>query len=268
MISSNDILENIDYYIKFIISMYEKDYEIPVELKYNIQIVDSIEDSVKDFMNRTNREYETDEIDYNGTTCVPNTIDEITEIFISKDLIIDCNKNIYQFICTIIHELTHAIDFYNFARKYFDGNYNNMIFNSDPYGFKMWTEFNAKRKSYLMYSRFLISCFKDNNIPYNKPIDYELGFQNDIITKSITSNSHNIAVYDIMQYLGRYSCWELDYYEDFSNGKLFPKIFKEKLEPIISDLYTKLKQNNDSMEYYNELARLVRLLIGKIALIE
>lgn len=263
-----DVMNNVDTFISSFVNMYSQEYKIPDSLKCRIQIVDNIAETTKEFMNRTNRKYIVDETDYNGTTCIPNVITDEIEIHISKKLIENYRTNNWQFICTLFHELTHAVDFYNHCDKWFQGNYDSMINGSDPYGFHMWTEFNAKQKSYLLYSRFIRKCMEESKLPVGNPADGELEFQNDIITKSIKTNNRKIAIYDIIQYLGRYYCWEIDFPNDFSDGKLFPEIFKQILEPEITDLYNTLKKSDDSIMYYNEIARLIRFLVGKLVMIE
>ena len=262
-----DVIENINAYIKYFESMYFQEYKIPYGLKYKILIVDDIAQATNEFMKKKHNYFVVDESDYNGTTCLPNVSTAEIEIYISKKIVENYHINSWQFICTVFHELTHAVDFYNYCNKWFQGDYDSMISKSDPYGFHMWTEFNAKQKSYLLYSHFLRNCMKDNNTQFGKPIDGELEFQNDFITKSINENSSSKAVYDVIQYLGRYYCWEIDFQDDFIDGKLFPEIFKQKLEPEISNLYKKLKESENSIMYYNELAKLMRLLIGKIVMI-
>lgn len=206
-----DVMNNVDTFINSFVNMYSQEHKIPDSLKYRIQIVDNIAEATKEFMNRTNRKYIVDEKDYNGTTCIPNVITDEIEIYISKKLIENYRTNNWQFICTLFHELTHAVDFYNYCDKWFQGNYDFMINGSDHYGFHMWTEFNAKQKSYLLYSRFIKKCMEESKLPVGNPADGELEFQNDIITKSIKTNSRKIAIYDIIQYLGRYYCWEIDF---------------------------------------------------------
>lgn len=268
MNDEQNIMENIDSFINSFINIYSQEYKIPESLKCRVQIVDDMKESVEAFMKRTNRKYIADETDYNGTTCIPNSIDDEIEIFISKKLIEEYRTNNWQFMCTIFHELTHAIDFYNYCNEYFQGNYDDMINRSDAYGFHMWTEFNAKYKSYLLYSRFVRKCIEDSNLPNVVPTDGEVRMQNEYVTDSIKNNRSDKAVYDIIQYLGRYYCWEIDYPDDFIDGKLFPDIFKQNLEPVISDLYRLLKQTTDSIMYYNDVARTIRLLMGKLVMIE
>lgn len=263
-----DVMNNIDAFIYSLMNMYSQEYKIPESIKCKIQVVDNISEATKEFMDRTNRKYIVDETDYNGTTCIPNVITDEIEIYISKKLIENYHINNWQFICTLFHELTHAVDFYNYCSKCFQGNYDSMINGSDPYGFHMWTEFNAKQKSYLLYSRFIRKCMEENKFPIGKPTDGELAFQNDIITKSIKTNSSKTAIYDIIQYLGRYYCWEIDFPDDFSDGKQFPEIFKQNLEPEITDLYNTFKKSDDSIVYYNQISRLIRYIVGKLVVIE
>lgn len=264
MTENINILENIDTVINSFINMYSTEYIIPDSLKFRINIVKDMKASVNEFMNRTNRRYIADDRDYNGTTCIPNTIDEETEIFISSKLIEDYKKNNWQFMCTLFHELTHAIDFYNYCSNFFQGDYNGMIGSSDAIGFHMWTEFNAKYKSYLLYSRLLRQCMKDNNLNVYVPTDGEVEMQNDYILKSLRNNNVDEIVYDIIQYLGRYYCWELDFCDDFIDGKMFPEVFNKELSPTLCSLYELLKQDNNSVLYYNRVDSLVRQLKGKI----
>lgn len=262
-----NVIENADSVINSFVNMYSQEYEIPENLKCKIQVVDSITEAINDFMNRTNRKYIVDEIDYNGTTCIPHSIDDETEIYISKKLIEDYQFNNWQFICTVLHELTHAIDFYTYCNRYSSGDYDTMIKRNDYYGFKMWTEFNAKKISYLFYSRFVRKCMEESKLPIASPLDGEVEFQNNIITESIRNNHADTAVYNIILYLGRYYCWEIDFFDSFTNEKLFPSVFKQDLNPEISNLYVALKQTKNSIMYYEEIGRLIRLLKGKLVMI-
>ena len=268
MYNNLNVMENIDSIINSFVNMYSQEYEIPENLKYKIQVVDSISEATSNFMKKTNRKYIVDETDYNGTTCIPNSIDDETEIYISRKLIEDYQSNNWQFICTVLHELTHAIDFYTYCNKYCYGDYDAMIKRNDYYGFKMWTEFNAKKISYLFYSRFIRKCMEESDLSIASPVYGEVEFQNDIITESIRNNYADNAVYDIVLYLGRYYCWEIDFSDSFVDEKLFPSVFKQELNPEISNLYDALKRANGSVMYYNEVSKLIRLLKGKLVMIE
>ena len=107
MIIDNKLLEN------DIIKSFMKKYKIPKELSIKIIITDDMEKEYKHQLNKFNKRYDyISPIDYNGITCVPNSIDEETIILINYDRVKDIKSNNAEVICTIFHELIHAKDYY------------------------------------------------------------------------------------------------------------------------------------------------------------
>ena len=183
----------------------------------------------------------------------------------------DCLKNNFQYICTVFHEITHAVDFYRYASNRFNGNYEEMTKSYDYSGFKMWTEFNAKFKSYSYYSNLIKIAYNgiDNgNICLDQIESGEVDMQNNEVETSIKENNWNIAIYYIIQYLGRYYCWELEDEKKFINGKMFPDIFKNKLEPEVKELYSLLKMSPDTLFYYSQIDDALKKLRVKLILID
>lgn len=233
--------------INFIISIYIERYPLPDGLKLKISIADDLLLEVNKYMNETNRaQVTTNDVaeDSNGFTCMPNVIEDETNIFISKKLIEQYIENHFQFACTIFHELTHAIDFYNYCKDFCNGNYDNIIDNNNYFGFKMWSEFNAKIISYRMYFELINGKDYDKEKELQHLLNYELNFQNKCIESELLEiNSPNLIIYYIILYLGRYYCWEEMFPEVFKDGKLISKELKKKTNNKIIGLYKYLKNN-------------------------
>ncbi len=257
--------ENSDF-IEFCIILYKEKYTIPNNLKYEIEVTEDLEESVKGFFLNTNRRIENIDIDnsYNGTTCVPRTINEPTYIFISKKLIENFQINNFQFVCTIFHELTHAIDFYNFCVKYCNGIYNDFDKIKEFYGFKMWTEFNAKKISYLLYCQFINGDRYNSNEALDMILDSETKFQNNYIA-DVFFNTDNVerVIYELILYLGRYYVWDITFKGYFEEGKMFSNAF-DNFKTEIFNLYNILKIDENNLNYYYEIHKLINILKGKI----
>lgn len=258
MIIDNKLLEN------DIIKSFMKKYRIPKELKIRIIITDDMEKEYKHQLNKFNKKCDyISPIDYNGITCVPNSIDEETIILINYDRVKDIMANNCEVICTIFHELIHAKDYYSYYNNYCNGLYDSSKNRDSQYGFMNWSEFNAKKISYLEYYKLLhgeklytdeeLENIKKNELPIkNKEIVYILNNE-DLDMEYI--------IYNLMFYLGRYSVWEELFPEKFNNGNEFPDGLN-KYKPVVDDLYKALKNNTGSIEDYMEIKKLINYFKG------
>ena len=248
-----------------IIKNFIKIYNFPQKLKINIIITDDMETEYNNHLKKYNKQYDYISIfDYNGITCIPNTINEETTLLINYDRVEEINNNNYEVICTIFHELIHAKDYYIYFKEYFNGIYDSSTKRDSTYGFDNWSEFNAKKISYYEYCKLIhgeklktneeLKNIEENEIPdKNNKID-EILKDNDIDVEDI--------IYNLMLYLGRYSVWEELFPTVFNDGKKFSKeLFKYK--PIVDELYNLLNNNPSKMNDYEEIKKIINYIKGR-----
>lgn len=258
MVNDNNFLEC------DIIESFMKRYEFPENLILKIIITDDMEKEYEHQLKRLNKKYDyISPIDYNGITCVPNTIDEETIILINYDRVDALKNQDYGVICTIFHELIHAKDYYIYYKKYCDGLYDSSNNRDSQYGFMNWSEFNAKKISYFEYCKLahgekLYSDEELKNIEKN-----ELPVKNKEIEEYLKDENVDMEmiIYNLMFYLGRYSIWEKLFPKEYGNNIKFPdELIKYK--PVVDKLYTALKNNPDKMEDYVEIKKLINYFKG------
>lgn len=242
-----------------IVKEFIKKYDIPKELKIEIIITDDMEKEYNNNLQRFNKKYDyLSPIDYNGLTCVPNTIEEPIVILINYDRVEQCENNNYEVFCTIFHELIHAKDYYNYYKKYSNGVYDSSRNRYSFYGFTNWSEFNARRISYYEYCK-LVHRERLNSIEELENIkNNELPNKNKLITETLTNDDNDLEdiIYELMFYLGRYSVWEELFPSEFSKGLNYPSELS-KYEPLVSDLYDCLKNNSGELEEYSKIRNLL-----------
>ena len=243
---------------------FMKEYNFPKELKINIIFTDDIENEYKKQMNNLNKQYDyISPIDYNGITCVPNTIDEETILLINNDRVKELKNKNYDVIYTIFHELIHANDYYNYAKKYCNGKYDSSKDRDSLYGFQNWAEFNAKKISYYEYCK-LAHGKKINSVEeLNNIIANELPVKNKEIEEFLIDDNIDMEmiIYNLMFYLGRYSIWEKLFPKEFGNNVKFPNELN-KYKPVVDELYEALKNNSGRMEDYIEIKKLINYFKG------
>ena len=258
MIIDNKLLEH-DVFKTFM-----EEYDFPKELNIKIIFTADMENEYKRQLQRFNKKYDyISPIDYNGITCVPNTVDEETILLINHDRIKELENKNYDVICTIFHELIHAKDYYNYAKKYSDGKYDSSKNRDSLYGFYNWSEFNAKKISYYEYCK-LAHGEKINSIEeLNNINEYELPIKNKEIEEYLKDDNIDMEyiIYNLMFYLGRYSIWEKLFPKEFGNNVKFPDELN-KYKPVVDKLYEALKNNSGRMEEYIEIKKLINYFKG------
>ena len=248
-----------------IIKTFMNKYKFPKELKIKLVITDNLDEEYQRNLKEYNKEYDYVSVfDYNGITCVPNTIDEETTLLINYDKIEELNENNLEIIYTIFHELIHAKDYYIYFKKYFNGNYDSSHHRDSTYGFTYWSEFNAKRISYYEYCKLIHGDKIKSNENLSNITNIELPNHNkeiDTLLKDDDSDIEDI-IYNLMLYLGRYSIWEELFPNEFINNKKFSTELL-KYKPIIDELYNLLKNNSGKMNEYEDIKRKINLIKGR-----
>ena len=257
MIIDNNILES------DIIKSFMNKYDFPKDLKIKLIITTDIEKEYKNQLHKFNKQYDyVSAVDYNGITCVPNTIDEETIIIINYDRVKDYKVNNCEVFCTIFHELVHAKDYYIYFKNNCNGKYDSSKNRNTLYGFTNWSEFNAKKISYLEYCKLLhgdklksseeLINIKTNELP-NK--------NKEIVDYLKSDEDMEYIIYNLMFYLGRYSIWEDLFPNEFNINKNFPEELL-KYQPIIDELYIALKNSSGKVEDYIGIERLIKYFKG------
>ena len=218
--------------------------------------IDNVEDE------KISVEFEIKDIEkYNGHIITPDNITLPIKIVIDKKEIDNYKENNCQVYCTIYHELVHVLDYYNYCREFFDGNYQLMQSNKNFYTFYLWSEFNAKRKSYIYYRNLLQgNASKENQL--NALINVEIPFINDNIDNEINNYNGGDLLYYIIHYLGRYMVWEEIYPEVINNYSYINKNVKMILDDKFKPLYRFLKMHKEmpsNIEEWNEFKSLINI---------
>ena len=212
--------------IEFVDDLYTRRLELAISQNDRIDIVQA-----KDFITSLN-----------GTMVLPQDKSGIPSILISN-LTIDSSS---QFLSTIIHELAHIHDFYNFLdfNKVQTFDYISSLPDFDL--FYYWTEYHARRLGYYFYRQVRLSGdvrSDEYHIKYIRTTEYP--FQFDYLCSQLSehTNNANLFLYDLMQFLGRFSVWETLYPEI----KLIPEL------SMIDGLYNFLSTHNTFKDFMPDI---------------
>lgn len=192
----------------------------------------------------------------NGTVLFAPEKDKITVVMISKPMLE--GKDIDELHGTLIHELTHAHDFYDYV-DYLEIEEHNLLFNSEFYNaFYNWTEFNARRTG---YRRFVEYKFRKSWKQFKRNTDLLLENAQVNFSKGLNSGK---TLYELMQAAGRYSV--LDSLSQKISGNfaedMLKDIVNEKEKNAMIRIYEYLVQNTEFSDFCNAIAEFERLLDG------
>ena len=165
--------------------------------------------------------------DYNGIIVPPEELDGTFCLLINQNKLIEyLSSNNPTWIGTIAHELTHIIDYIEYAKLINANNYDE-IQRIDKHGiFNLWTEFNAKYKGYYFMRKNAFKNISDRSLLpdiFNKeiPIQTQMLFDN----CNSTIDAYQKAYY-VSHYLGRL----------FALQKIFPSNFdNQTIKTIIGE---------------------------------
>lgn len=201
--------------------------------------------------------------DFNGRMVVPYSIDEPIVILLNTWKIKEyTDDQSMTWIGTFAHELTHAIDFYQMARKEKLKDYKALEMSNDYYMFHLWSEYNARRKGYLFLRKYfetngqMPSCTEQINHIQNK----EWPFQLTRYCKEYEMNNNDgkYQIYITIQLLGRYSVW-CDLFPDVFNKQSLSASFQESGWMI--RLFTFLREHETLDAVYNCFGEMKEILM-------
>lgn len=156
---------------------------------------------------------------------------------------------------TVLHELTHAHDYYDYADYLQISDYNT-LFNSQYYNaFFLWTEFHARR---IGYKRFIEYKFRKGWKQFKKH-RYEFL---EGINANFSIYSSKGRLYDLMQAAGRYYTFiELcsSHTENFKGDILDGNVEPDLLN-ILNEVYCFLAENREFKQFVNNIVIFDELL--------
>lgn len=170
----------------------------------------------------------------NGTVLFAPSTKETTLVLLSKPMLE--GKDMDELHGTLVHELTHAHDFYDYV-DYLKVEDHNQLFVSEFYNaFHNWTEFNARRNG---YKRFIEYKFRKSWKQFKRNIDFLLENAKLNFVEGLNEERN---LYELMQVSGRYSILDSlsskisgDFTEDILKG-----VVDEKEMHILTQIYTYL----------------------------
>lgn len=194
---------------------------------------------------------------FNGTVVAPQELDGTFTVIIDNQYFVEeCKKNTAAWVGTIIHEVTHAVDYRNYARIIRASNYDEVLDTSRHRMFQLWTEFNAKRHGYY-FLRKHSNLTDEGQIP--DIINRELPGQMAYMTEEYNSTSDGWQqIYAVSQFLGRLAVWE-DLFPSCFNRDFVKKVIGTN--PWMLELYDYLNTHRDinaAVESFEELRKIVQ----------
>ena len=189
----------------------------------------------------------------NGTVILAPSKDKVTLVVLSKKTL--PKRSVAEVRGTLIHELTHAHDYYDYAEFLEISDYNE-LFDSQYYNaFYYWTEFHARR---IGYRRF-IECIFEKEWKQLRKHRYELV---DGIKANFLIYTDKGRVYDFMQASGRYCAFlELcsSYTPNFKEDILKDTVDSRLIDTLV-EIYDFLSENQKFEDFVNNIATFDGLL--------
>jgi uncharacterized protein YfkK (UPF0435 family) len=216
--------ENIDLKIEYLDDIYKRRLELANNEREKNDVITS-----RDFITTLN-----------GTMVLPKTKDEIYYILISKSVLKD-----YQFISTIIHELTHIYDFRDFVTEFCNNCFDKAESHDLYIPFYCWTEYNARKNGYKYY-RAIIYKINSINLSEDEQIEHILNTELKLHYESLLRNLREYSddrnatkyIYNIIQFLGRFSVWEELFPKKINANRYLPDFLINTYGSRILDIYS------------------------------
>ena len=189
--------------------------------------------------------------DYNGRMVVPHSIDETISILINTEKMKQyTNDGSLTWVGTVSHELTHAIDYYQMARREALPCYEPLEEMSLYRMFQLWSEYHARKLGYRFLREFhcKLGNLGDKQQQLKYIVETEWPFHKNDHYRAYHSNiDGNQQMYITMQLLGRYSVW-CDLFPDYFNEQAFSSDFIQT--PWMGHLFSFLRRHESFDEIY------------------
>lgn len=250
---------------KSIIAGYYALYQSMEQIPINIILTDDLNgkhielrpeyrDKLLDESNRKNNEY-------NGRMVVPHSIDDTINILINtKKMKQYTDDGSFTWVGTIAHELTHAIDYYQMARKEKLLTYDPLEEIASYHMFQLWSEYHARKLGYRFLREFhgVIGNLGDEEQQIKFIVETEWPFhQTNHYNDYHSGINGNDQMYITMQLLGRYSVW-CDLFPDTFNREKFSSDYVNT--PWLLHLFSFLREHESLDKVYPDLDGLCNVL--------
>lgn len=138
-----------------------------------------------------------------------------------------------EYMYTVMHEMTHAVDYYNFIQQCNDGDHSNVEHNELYYTFGFCSEFNARRKAHSHY-------VNDNDYDRIAQLTEILTAITELLAK-IGEIDYTKFFYSLMQLLGRFAVYSTLF------GLTLIKMFEEKYADKNKIILNKITELNTAL---------------------
>ena len=196
---------------------------------------------------------------YNGITVLPDSLDgEFTVLLngvILQQSVVDGNAN---WIGTIAHETTHAVDYTEYADLVWVDSYDELQLIDKHAMFQLWTEVNARAKGYYFVRKYTFEDMTDERqvsdiLNIELPGQYNLLFQNYNATRDGYQQAYLVA-----QYLGRLYTLQQLFPKTFTNKFIRQHLSTNKLMYDWFVFYSKYNTLSEAYEHFDEMKNILR----------
>lgn len=193
----------------------------------------------------------------NERMVTPRSNDEPTYILLNTKMIKKYTEDgSMTWVGTLAHELTHAIDYNQFANREGLNSLDIIEGTSNFYMFQLWSEYHARKRGYY----FLRLFFENQNMLDAREIQVEhilqtewpFHMKNHFREYHENTNGNN-QMYITMQLLGRYSVW-CDLFPDDFNKEAFARDYAQT--PWMVHLFTFLRAHETLDDIYGNFKKL------------
>lgn len=194
----------------------------------------------------------------NGTVVPPLNLDGTFTVIVNNQYFMTeiKNRNL-SWIGTIIHEITHAKDYKEYAQIVSATSYDEIL-TAEHRMFHLWTEFNAKRYGYYFLRKYYFDNMTDlAQIPYivNTELPEQVLFMSNQYN-STTDVWHQI--YTVSQFLGHLAVWE-DLFPTYFSANFIVDLLAQN--PWMIDLYEYLNTHRNLKTAVNSFSKLHKIVL-------
>lgn len=203
----------------------------------------------------------------NGMTVPPKDIDDKFTILLNKYNVLEYKRNNdVTWIGTIAHEITHVIDFMNYAKIIRANSFDEIVIKGDI-TFQLWTEFNARAKGYYFLRKYAID---NSNLNIKEHIEWvinnELPYHMEMTLNSYNSTNNEFEkAYHIVQYLGRLYTLQQFFPNYIDDDFIEENLISYKLMYDFYKFFAKNANLDDAYKHFDELECLMIQYFGLFA---